>query len=175
MEWKHLSPNTLSYTLQIKCIYHMTWPQKTTCILNMIFIISSSSFWCVHASQSLQLCLTLCDPVDCNPQDSSVRGISQARILERVATSFSRGFPDPGIEPASLKSPALQAGSLPLVLPGKPLGSPWVPNSEDAQRWLNSRMWNLQVQRPSVCRTRRGQVQEPENETLRAGRNAWGP
>ena len=37
------------------------------------------------------LCLTLCDPVDCSPPSSSVHGISQARILEWVAISFSRG------------------------------------------------------------------------------------
>ena len=35
---------------------------------------------------------TLCDPRDCSPPGSSVHGgISQARILEWVATSFSRG------------------------------------------------------------------------------------
>ena len=37
-----------------------------------------------------QLCLTLCGPLDCSPLGSSVRGISQARILERVAISYSR-------------------------------------------------------------------------------------
>ena len=36
-------------------------------------------------------CPTLCDPTDCNPPGSSVHGISQARILEGVAISFSRG------------------------------------------------------------------------------------
>ena len=29
-----------------------------------------------------QSCLTLCNPMDCSPPDSSVHGISQARILE---------------------------------------------------------------------------------------------
>ena len=38
-----------------------------------------------------QSCLTLCDPMDCSPPGSSVHGISQARILEWVAISFSRG------------------------------------------------------------------------------------
>ena len=37
------------------------------------------------------LCPTLCDPMDCSPSGSSVHGISQARILEWVAISFSRG------------------------------------------------------------------------------------
>ena len=38
-----------------------------------------------------QLCLTLCNPMDYSPPGSSVNGLSQARILEWVATSFSRG------------------------------------------------------------------------------------
>ena len=38
-----------------------------------------------------QLCLTLCDPVDCSLPGSSVHGLLQARILEWVAISFSRG------------------------------------------------------------------------------------
>ena len=38
-----------------------------------------------------QLCLTLCDCVDCSPPGSSVHGIFQARIVEWVAISFSRG------------------------------------------------------------------------------------
>ena len=42
-----------------------------------------------------QLCLTLCDPKDCSPPGSSVSGISQARILEWVAISFSKGSPWP--------------------------------------------------------------------------------
>ena len=40
--------------------------------------------------QSLQLCPTVCHPVDCSPPGSSVHGISQARILEWVAISSSR-------------------------------------------------------------------------------------
>ena len=39
----------------------------------------------------LQLCLTLCNPLDCSPPGSSVHGILQARILEWVAIPFSRG------------------------------------------------------------------------------------
>jgi len=42
-----------------------------------------------------QSCLTLSDPVDCSPPGSSVHGILQARILEWVAISFSRGFSRP--------------------------------------------------------------------------------
>ena len=38
-------------------------------------------------------------PVDCSWPGSSVHPIFQAKILEWVAISFSRGLPDPGIEP----------------------------------------------------------------------------
>ena len=38
-----------------------------------------------------QLCLTLCDLMACSQPGSFVHGILQARILERVAISFSRG------------------------------------------------------------------------------------
>ena len=37
-----------------------------------------------------QLCLTLCDTMDCSLPGSSVHGIFQARVLEWVATSFSK-------------------------------------------------------------------------------------
>ena len=40
---------------------------------------------------SLQLYLTLCDPTDCSPPDSSVLGILQARILKWVSMPCSRG------------------------------------------------------------------------------------
>ena len=39
----------------------------------------------------VQVCLTLCDPMDHSPPSSSVHGIFQARILEWVAISFSKG------------------------------------------------------------------------------------
>ena len=42
-------------------------------------------------AKSLQSCLTLCDPMDCSPSSSPVRGILQARILEWVPMPSSRG------------------------------------------------------------------------------------
>ena len=39
-----------------------------------------------------QSCPTLCDPMDCSPPGSSPHGIFQARLLEGVAISFSRGL-----------------------------------------------------------------------------------
>ena len=63
-------------------------------------------------------CSTLCNPLDCSPPASSVRGISQARILEWAAISSSRGiFPTLGLNPCLLH---WQAGSLPLCHQGIP-------------------------------------------------------
>ena len=62
-------------------------------------------------SEVVQLCLTLCDPMDCSLPGCSVHGIFQAR----------GDLPDPGIEP---RPPALQADSLLSEPPGKPLSSP---------------------------------------------------
>ena len=49
----------------------------------------------ISAHVCAQSCRTLCDPVDCSPPGSSVRGISQARTLEWVAISSSRGSSQP--------------------------------------------------------------------------------
>ena len=46
-------------------------------------------------SEVTQSCLTLCNPVDCSLPGSSIHGILQARILEWVAISFSRGSSRP--------------------------------------------------------------------------------
>ena len=46
----------------------------------------------IFAAKSLQLCPTLCDPIDGSPPGSPVPGILQARILEWVAISFSNAW-----------------------------------------------------------------------------------
>ena len=57
---------------------------------------------CVRAES----CLTLCDPVDCSSPGSSDHGILQARIMEWVAISFSRGSCQPRVQALSLVSSA---------------------------------------------------------------------
>ena len=46
-------------------------------------------------SEGAQLCPTLCDPMDCRLSGSSVHGTFQARVLEWIAISFSRGSSQP--------------------------------------------------------------------------------
>ena len=62
-----------------------------------------------------QSCPTLCDSMNCSLPGSSVHGIFQARILERVLFPSPGDLPDPWNEPGS---PALQADSLPSEPPG---------------------------------------------------------
>ena len=50
---------------------------------------SISTVFAAAAVKSLQLCPTLCDPIDGSPPGSPVPGILQARTLEWVAISFS--------------------------------------------------------------------------------------
>ena len=61
--------------------------------------------------------LTLCNPMDYSPPDSSVHGIFQARTLEWVAIYYSRVSSDPGIKPSLLH---WQAEFFTTVPPGKP-------------------------------------------------------
>ena len=67
-----------------------------------------------------QSCLTLYNPLDCNPPGFSVHGIIQARN-DWSGLSFPPpgDLPDPGIKPVSPVSPALQADSLRTEPSGK--------------------------------------------------------
>ena len=56
---------------------------------------SRAGLWKKEKSEVAQSCPTLCDPVDCSSPGSSVHGILQARVLEWVAISFSRGSSRP--------------------------------------------------------------------------------
>ena len=53
---------------------------------------------CVFVCTCAQSCLTLCDLMDCSWPGSSVHGISQARILEKVAIPPLGDLPNPGIK-----------------------------------------------------------------------------
>ena len=74
-----------------------TFPRITLCRPSLLFGWITLHSICVYHSLSVpssevaQSCLTLCDPMDCSLLRSSVYGIFQARVLECVAISFSRG------------------------------------------------------------------------------------
>ena len=81
----------LSYRILVQCWYHILPSQNEVGSISL-----SSFFWkpCVAAAaaKSLQLCPTLCDPIDGSPLGSPVPGILQARTLEWVAISFSNAW-----------------------------------------------------------------------------------
>ena len=90
---------------------------------------------CVHQS-----CLTLCNPMNCSLPSSSVHGILQARILERVAIPSPGNIPDPGIK---LRSPALQVDSLPSETPRK-----FIQSTKKRYNWAhftNECYWNIWI------------------------------
>ena len=85
MQERQFCMNELSCFQSIEAL----WPpliQEVTGLGNL----SSCRWW---RKLVTQLCPTFCDPMDafCSPLGSSVHGILQARILESVAISFSRG------------------------------------------------------------------------------------
>ena len=91
--WSH--PHLHGYYRINDCMGHKGW-------------ISSYVHTYIHTLS----CSTLCNPMDCSLQGSSVHGILQARILKWIVFPFSKGSSISGIEP---ESPALQADS--CVLP----------------------------------------------------------
>ena len=68
------------------------------CVCNYISFWRRQSLITNRVSKVAQSCPTLCDPMDCSLPGSSVPGILQARILEWVAISFSRGSSQPRVQ-----------------------------------------------------------------------------
>ena len=88
-------------TNTLQCILRFCGPESV-----VMLVVEREEWVCLDTQSSL----ILCDPMDCSPPGSSVHGILQARILERVAFPPPGDLPDPGIEPTSLTSPTLPGG-----------------------------------------------------------------
>ena len=90
---------TCSEGLHMSCFLLLEWlsPHSPMLTLLQVFAQILPSQWdplwpsYLKWSEVTQSCPTLCDPMDCSLPCSSIRGILQARILEWVAISFSRG------------------------------------------------------------------------------------
>ena len=76
-----LSRSVITLLPRSKCLL-ISWLQSESAV-----ILAAAA-----AAKSLQLCLTLCDPIDGSPPGSSVPGILQARTLEWVAIAFSNAL-----------------------------------------------------------------------------------
>ena len=70
--WIHVNTTEL-YTLNRQIVWYMNY-------ISVKVLVTQS-------------CLTVYNPMDCSPPGSSVHGIFQARILEWIAISYSRGSP----------------------------------------------------------------------------------
>ena len=81
--------------------------------------------WCLAQDCAVlclvaQLCLTLCDPMDCSPPGSSVHEIFLARILEWVAISYFRGSSQPRDQTCVSCDSCIAGRFLTAEPPGKP-------------------------------------------------------
>ena len=78
------------FTLQLSHLYMTTGKILTLIKWTFIGKVMSLLFnmFSTAAAESLQLCLTLCNPIDSSPPGSPIPGILQARTLEWVAISF---------------------------------------------------------------------------------------
>ena len=63
-----------------------------------------------------------CDPLDCSLSGSSTHGFSRQEYWSGLPSPSPGDLPEPGIEPSSPASPALQADSLPQRRQGSPMG-----------------------------------------------------
>ena len=74
-------------------------------------MLNTNAVLCCAALSHISCVQLFVTSMDCSPAGSSLHGVFQARVLEWVAISSSRGspgdLPNPRIEPASLSSPAL--------------------------------------------------------------------
>ena len=65
---------------------------------------------CHVCAKVLQLCLTLCNPMDCSLPGSSVHGFSRQEYWSGLPYHLLGDLPNPEMEPASLFSLALAGG-----------------------------------------------------------------
>ena len=106
--WSHLSFQkteidlvlfavTLCLLFQFSVIYNFSTANWTSFIIyNIVCTLETNSLnsylLAAAAAESLQLCPTLCGPIDGSPPGSPVPGILQARTLEWLAISFSNAW-----------------------------------------------------------------------------------
>jgi len=83
-----LAGSTGSSYLNSWCFSFLNGKARTTLAAGRINWVAAAK----SAAKSLQLCPTLCDPIDGSPPGSPIPGILQARTLEWVAISFSNAW-----------------------------------------------------------------------------------
>ena len=96
----------LSKNFAVRLVYNLP-PLTTLCSYRIFLSLYFNNFTMMYfsvgqfcscpewVSEVTQSCLTLCNPMDCSLPGSPLHGILQARVLEWVAISFSRGSSRP--------------------------------------------------------------------------------
>ena len=115
-----------------KCIFKKCFWNNYLCIYNKLIWISV----CMHA-QVLQLCPTLCNPMNCSPPGSLVHGIFQARILEWVTMPSSRGSSWPRDQTHISWISCIAGQFFAIEPPGKPKLDPYLMPYSKANSTLN--------------------------------------
>ena len=95
--WKNLKVKEVSLKM-LPAVILTTWHSRKSKTMETIKISGCQESTCVSTSYiciCAHSCLTLCSPMDCSLPGSSVHRIFQARILEWVATCYSRGSCQP--------------------------------------------------------------------------------
>ena len=142
---------SLFFVPQVRCLIPIQDPNCFLILLTLSCFCSglatwAPACWCYLLSAQLccscwvaQLCLTLWDPMDCNPPGSSVHGILQERILGWVAISFSRGsfWPRDGACVSYIAG-----GFFTTELLGKPPARPYL-NMNSLQEWSHPCIWEF--------------------------------
>ena len=86
---KHISCAYVNFPCPLNVSY--LWAGICVCYLCNLITYEDPVRDVMGYDMHAQSCLSLGSPMDCSPPSSSVHGILQARILEWVAISFSRG------------------------------------------------------------------------------------
>ena len=97
-QWRNICPSEVMSSCPLTGIWvRWSWILITVTVQNgdkffyLVLWHTCSREWSVTVCLVAQLCPILCDPMDCSVPGSSVHEIWQARILEWVVISFSRG------------------------------------------------------------------------------------
>ena len=163
-------------------------------LLSFLENFSFSRYWNFHEevfaprhlvgvlrAQLSESCPTLCNPMDCRPPGSSVHGLSKQEYWSGFPNPPPGDLHDPGIEPSSHVSSALQVDSLSPVPPGKPSKTPYScvkrvlhvmrsNHKEGSGRSWPSAVWTLSLDREASLLVRRAAINLPE---MLAG-SIWG-
>ena len=91
--WKHMEPLNLLKKLGEDMLFSKReyFKGKLWWLVWLYYFTKCSCYVCTCAILVSQSCPALCNPLDCKPPGSSVHGILQARILEWISRSSSRG------------------------------------------------------------------------------------